>query len=265
VVTLTGNNNYAGGTVVNGGGLQVGNGGGSGAIGRGPVTLNTQLTFDRTGTLAVGNVTGTGTLVKRGSGTVTLAGNSTAGTVVLEAGTLGAATSGSIGSLTVAGDMTIVSGSTVLAGLDRLLSPSNSVFSATTITHTNGGILRLINGGPALVVGDKFTIFNQVVTNMTVVSPGFSVQNDLALDGSVTVTGVLPPPTITASVVNRTNLNLSWDSAWTGGVLVQGQTNSLVVGISNNWVTIPGTDAANTFSTVIGQTNQTVFFRLINP
>ena len=268
LVTLTGNNTYAGGTVVNGGGVQVGNGGGSGAIGRGPVTLNTQLTFDRTGTLAAGNVNGAGTLVKRGSGTVTLTGNSTAGVVVLEAGTLGAAPSGAIGSLTVAGDLTIVSGSTVLAGLDRSLSPSNSVFSALTITHTNGGSLRLINGGPALQVGDKFTIFNQPVpggASMTIVSPGFSVQNDLAVDGSVTVTGVLPAPTITATVVNGTNLNLSWPSAWTGGVLVQGQTNSLAVGISNNWVTIPGTDAANTFSTVIRQTNQTVFFRLINP
>jgi hypothetical protein len=168
----------------------------------------------------------------------------------------------------VAGDLTIVSGSTLLVGLDRSLSPSNSVYSAATITHTNGGILRLINGGPALVVGDKFNLFNQAVpggASMTIVSPGFSVQNDLAVDGSVTVTGVLPSPTITAAVVNGTNLSLSWPAAWTGGVLVQGQTNSISVGLSNNWVTIPGTDAANTYSTVIRTTNAAVFFRLINP
>jgi hypothetical protein len=79
------------------------------------------------------------------------------------------------------------------------------------------------------------------------------------------VSSVLPAPTITASLVNGTNLNLTWPAAWTGGVLVQGQTNTLAVGISTNWVTIPGTDAANTYSTQIRLTNQAVFYRLINP
>jgi len=247
--------------------LVVGNGGSSGTLGFGPVTLNSALIFNRSGNLGVGTVTGTGALAKRGTGTVTLTGSNSVGSVVLEAGTLGAAPVGAIGALDVAADLTIVSGSTLLVGLDRSLSPSNSVFNAGSITHTNGGILRLINGGPALLVGDKFTIFNQPVPGgaMTIVSPGFSVQNNLAVDGSVTVDGVLPPPTITAAVVNGTNLNLSWPSAWTGGVLMQGQTNSLAIGISNNWVTIPGTDAGNTFSTVIRQANGAVFFRLINP
>jgi len=265
-VTLTANNTYAGGTVITAGTLQVGNGGGSGTLGFGPVTLNSTLIVNRTGNLALGTVTGTGTLIKRASGILTLSGASTAGAVVLEAGTLGAAPVGAIGSLTVAGDLTIVSGSTLLVGLDRSLSPSNSVFSAATITHTNGGILRLINGGPGLLsVGDKFNIFNVPVNNMTIVSPGITLQNDLAVDGSVTVTAVSPLPPITATVTGGTTLNLSWPADWTGGVLLQGQTNSLTVGISNNWVTIPGTDAANTYSTQIRLTNRAVFYRLINP
>ena len=267
-LTLTANNTYAGGTVINAGALQVGNGGATGTIGFGPVTLNSTLIVNRTGTLVVGTVTGAGALVKRGSGTVTLTGNSTAGTVVLAAGTLAAAAPGAIGSLTVAGDLTIVSGGTLSAGLDRSSSPSNSVYSAATITHTNGGIVRLINGGPALQVGDKFTIFNQAVTggaSMTIVSPGFSVQNNLAVDGSVTVNSVLPAPTITATVANGTNLNLSWPSTWTGGVFLQGQTNTLMVGISNNWVAVLGTDTSNTYSTQIRLTNQAVFYRLVSP
>ena len=32
-----------------------------------------------------------------------------------------------------------------------------------------------------------------------------------------------------------------------------------------DWVTIPGTDAANTYSTVIRATNAAVFFRLVSP
>jgi hypothetical protein len=127
--------------------------------------------------------------------------------------------------------------------------------------------LKLINAGPAVQVGNKFTIFSQPVTGggtMTIVSPGFTVANNLAVDGSVTVTAVQPAPTITSSVVGS-QLNLSWPSAWTGGVHLQAQTNTLAVGIANNWVTIPGTDLSNTYSTTINPTNPAVFYRLINP
>jgi hypothetical protein len=60
-------------------------------------------------------------------------------------------------------------------------------------------------------------------------------------------------------------LNLSWPSAWIGGVHLQSQTNTLAVGLSTNWVTIPGTDLSNTYSTTINPTNRAVFYRLINP
>jgi hypothetical protein len=75
---------------------------------------------------------------------------------------------------------------------------------------------------------------------------------------------VQPAPTITSSVVGN-QLNLSWPASWTGGVHLQSQTNTLAVGIANNWVTIPGTDLSNTYSTPINKTNPTVFYRLINP
>lgn len=268
VLTLTGNNTYGGGTLINNGTLQVGAGGATGSVGTGTINNNTTLIFNRTGSLALGRHDGPGSVVKLATGTVTLTGSNYAGNVDIQAGTFGAAPSGAIGTLTVAGNLTIASGSTIMAGLDRSLSPSNSVYEVFgAIVHTSGGILRLINGGPALVVGDKFSIFSQPVPGgaaMTIVSPGFSVQNDLAVDGSVTVTGVLPPPTITATVTGTT-LNLSWPSAWTGGVLVQVQTNTLAVGIANNWFTIPGTDAGNTYAAPIVKTNQTVFYRLINP
>ena len=142
----------------------------------------------------------------------------------------GAAPSGTIGSLSVGGNLTIASGVTVLAGLNRLLSPSNSVYTvAGLINHTGGGILKLINAGPLLQVGDKFTIFNQAFTNMAVVLPGFTVQNDLGVDGSVTVTAVTPL-TITTTVTGN-QLNLTWPSAWTGGVHLQSQTNPITRGL----------------------------------
>ena len=97
---------------------------------------------------------------------------------------------------------------------------------------------------------------------MTIVSPGFTVANNLAVDGSVSVITVSPPPAITAKVSGG-SLTLTWPSSWTGGVILQAQTNALSVGIKGNWVTIPGTDAGNSYSTSINSTNPSVFYRLV--
>jgi hypothetical protein len=145
------------------------------------------------------------------------------------------------------------------------LSPSNSVYTVSgLINHTGGGTLKLINAGPLLQLGDKFTIFNQPVTNMAIVSPGFTVQNNLGVDGSVTVTATQTAPTIVFSI-SGTNLVLSWPSNWIEGAHLQSQTNPITKGLSTNWVTIPGTDATNTYSIAMGKTNATVFFRLVLP
>ena len=271
-LTLTGNNTYGGGTVINAGIVQVGAGGASGSLGFGPVTNNALLVFNRTGSLAVGTVTGSGSLTQLGTATVTLTGvSSLGGDVDLEAGTFGAAPSGFVGSLSVGGNMTIASGVTILAGLNLALSPSNSVYTVTgSINYTSGGTLRLLNSGPFLQVGDKFTIFSQPVTNMAVVLPGFTVQNDLGVDGSITVTAVTPLTiTTTTSGAGGATLNLSWPASWTGGVHLQSQTNGITKGLSTNWVTIPGTDLSNTYSATINKTvsptNGCVFYRLIAP
>lgn len=293
VLTLTGNNTYPFGTTINAGTLVVGNGGTSGTIGNGAVTDNGVLVFNRAGNLSVAAINGVGSVVQYGPGTTTLTASNSAtgpttvsngtlvvsgrylgGDLLVEGGTVTPAASGTVAVLDVAGNMTI-NGGTVLLALNKALAPSNSVVNLTnevtltagTVTAT-GGTLKLINGGPALVAGDKFTLFSQPVTGgalLTIVSPGFTVANNLAVDGSVTVTAVLPPPTITATVSGGNTLNLTWPAAWTGGVHVQGQTNAITVGLSNNWVTIPGTDLGNTYSTAINPTNRAVFFRLINP
>jgi len=56
-------------------------------------------------------------------------------------------------------------------------------------------------------------------------------------------------------------LNLSWPAGWTG-LHLQSQTNSLAVGLSTNWVTIPGTDAGNSYSITPDKSKGTVFYRL---
>jgi outer membrane autotransporter protein len=86
---LTGNNTYSGGTTINAGTLQIGNGGTTGTI-IGNVTDSGTLVFNRIDSVTFGGViSGTGSLVKQGAGTVTLPGaNAYTGTTTVNAGSL---------------------------------------------------------------------------------------------------------------------------------------------------------------------------------
>jgi len=93
---LTGNNTYSGGTRIEAGVLQIGNGGTAGSI-AGDVINNAALVFNRSDALSFDNViSGTGSLHKRGAGTLTLTGANTCGggttvnlgTLVVEGGTI---------------------------------------------------------------------------------------------------------------------------------------------------------------------------------
>jgi hypothetical protein len=75
---------------------------------------------------------------------------------------------------------------------------------------------------------------------------------------------VNPNPPWLTNVVSGSNLLLSWDAGHVGWKL-QVQTNSVNVGISNNWHTIAGSDSTNAWSLPIDRTKGSVFCRLINP
>ena len=88
-LVLGADNTYAGNTLIQGGTLQVGNGGTSGSI-LGAVSNNGTLVFDRSDSLAfAGLITGTGALEQRGGGTTVLgADNSYSGPTAVRAGSL---------------------------------------------------------------------------------------------------------------------------------------------------------------------------------
>jgi autotransporter-associated beta strand protein len=83
------NNSFTGGILIEGGTLQVGDGGANGSLGGGNVTNNATLIFNRTGSIVVTNaISGSGTLHKAGAGALTLtASNSYAGLTAVEGGT----------------------------------------------------------------------------------------------------------------------------------------------------------------------------------
>jgi autotransporter-associated beta strand protein len=279
-LTLSGANTYTGNTIISGGTLQVGAGGTSGSVGSGNLTNNGVLVFNRSDNVTFTNVIrSAGSMVQQGSGILTLtAANTFTGTTTVSNGTLVVSSVGggmnvnggtlvpvvvgSIGTLSVAGSMNLSSG-TVLITLNKSLSPSNSLVSVGGTINNSGGTLKLLNYGPAVVVGDKFTLFNHPVGGaaMTIVSPGFSVTNNLAVDGSVTVTDVAPPGTgkITPTLLGG-QFNLSWPASFTG-LHLQTQTNPLTIGLNTNWVTIPGSDATNSYYTTMNP-SASVFYRL---
>jgi autotransporter-associated beta strand protein len=282
-LTLSGANTYAGGTTISAGTLQVGAGGTSGSIGTGNVTDHGVFVFNRSDGVTFTNViSGSGSLVQNGTGMLTLSGANTYtgpttvsnGTLVITGSSVGGDMDvsggilvpvgvGTVSNFNVGGSMNINSG-TIVASLNKSLSPSNTTFTVTGTINSTGGTLKLLNFGPDLVVGDTFAIFSQPVGGnaMTIVSPGFTVNNNLAVDGSVAVNSIAPAGSgqITAAV-SAGQLNLSWPATWTG-LHLQVQTNSLTVGLSNNWVTIPGTDAGNSYSATLNSSNGSVFFRL---
>jgi len=289
-LTLTGTNTYASGTEVNSGYLTIGNGGPSGSVGSGPVTLTSgnPLVINRTGTLVIpGVISSVGGVTTMGSGTIILGGANTYtgstivsnGTLVVSAGVIGgdlnleggtyiAGGTNTVITNTVAGTMNIDSG-TLIATLNKSTSQSNTFFQVAGAINVTGGSLKLVFAGPLPAVGEKYYIFSgPTSTSLPVVSPGFTVKNNLAVDGSVMVTSVQPLPLITSTVNGSgsdATLTLAWPSAWTGGVHLQVQTNTLAKGLGTNWVTIPGTDASNEYSAALNSQNGAVFYRLVAP
>ena len=145
---LTGNNTYSGGTTISAGTLQLGNGGTTGSV-TGNVIDDGILAFDRSDSVTFGGViSGTGSVVKLGTGTLTLTGTNTyTGATTVNAGSL--IVDGSIAS---AGTTTVNAGSLIVDG---------SIASAQTLVNA-GGLL----GGHGSLGGS--------LVNSGIVSPGDS-------------------------------------------------------------------------------------------
>ncbi len=95
---LTGANTYTGGTTISGGTLQLGDGGASGSI-LGDVLNNAALAVDLSGeSTFAGTISGTGAVVQKGSGTLTLSGaNTFSGGLSIASGTVRVAAAQALG------------------------------------------------------------------------------------------------------------------------------------------------------------------------
>ncbi|MFG1452865.1 autotransporter domain-containing protein [Xanthobacter sp. V2C-8] len=221
---LTGASSYTGGTSISGGTLQIGNGGTSGSI-AGNITDNATLVFNRADDITYsGVISGTGTLLKAGAGTLVLTGSNTyAGGTTITAGTLQIGNGGTSG--WIAGDVAnagalaferadditysgAISGTGTLlkAGAGTLvLTGSNTYTGGTTIA---AGTLQIGNGGTlGAITGD-------IVNTGALV---FSRADDSAYSGAISGTGSLLK-------AGAGTLVMTGNSSYTGGTTISGGT-----------------------------------------
>jgi autotransporter-associated beta strand protein len=148
---VTGTNAYSGSTVITAGTLSIGNGGTTGTLGSGNVTITGPgvLSFERSNTLTVANaISGNGTLRQAGSGTLQLTGSNTnAGAVVATSGTI------------------LFDGANALSGSVSQLSATNATLSladgTARTTTLSSGDLSLDSAGFIFDIGatsDRLTL-----------------------------------------------------------------------------------------------------------
>lgn len=171
-----------------------------------------------------------------------------------------------LGTLTISNSLTL--GGNLAVEINRSVAPqSDSCVVTGTLTNSGTGTLTLTNLGPALVAGDKFTLFSRPLLNgnsLTVVPPpGVRLANQLAVDGSLVVLPDVNPTNIHISL-NGGTLNLSWPADHVGWRL-QCQSNPLSVGLGTNWVPVPASNTTNHMSLPAAAANGTVLYRLVFP
>ena len=198
-LVLTADNTYTGATAINGGILQLGNGGTSGAITgtanivikRGLSTAGAadygNLRVNRSNVLTISKVIsstgGIGTnagggVIKMGEGTLVLTGNNTyAGITSVQAGTLSVGNNTSTGA--VAGNVSVSSGATLQFYRSNAYTYDGIISGAGSVTKTGAG--ELILGGVSTDTG-KTT----VTTGKLTIASGGSILNtsEIALTGS---------------------------------------------------------------------------------
>ncbi|MDR2838499.1 MAG: autotransporter domain-containing protein [Azonexus sp.] len=158
---LSKDNSYTGVTTINGGTLQIGNGGTTGSLGTGNVVNKGTLAFNRSDAITINNViSGAGKLEQNGSGTTTLANNNTyTGDTTINAGKL--VLTGSLAG-NVINKATFDNAGTVSG---NITNNANAIFN-----QTGGSVAgNLANSGTVNASGGSFTgaIANSGIFNLT--------------------------------------------------------------------------------------------------
>jgi len=137
-----------------------------------------------------------------------------------------------------------------------------------------GGTLRLLISGEPLSVTDSFKLFHAAgytgAFDVVGPAPGPGLAWDtstMTTDGTLRIkTGpdTTPPDLVSAVIGGGATLQLSWPASHIGWELMV-QTNTLTIGLSNNWVRLPDSSTTNAVYLPLDPANGAVFFRLTYP
>jgi fibronectin-binding autotransporter adhesin len=209
-VLLDQSGSFAGPTTIPGGTtLQVGNNDANGILPSGPCADNSALVFDRSDTnLQVGAaISGPGTVVQNGTGTLTLAvNNSFTGGLTISNGTL-VVTGGSGGNTPLgAGTVTLESGTTLIGG-------SGDTFGYAGAGHLNPTNIVIV-GGTVTDLGNatyRITTPNLTFTGGTLTSAATNIgdaNGNYSLNGGGTNCVITTTATTTTATISATTVSL---------------------------------------------------------
>ncbi len=152
-LTLVNNNSYTGATTITKGTIQVGNGGTTGSIGSGPVSVTGTLAYNRSDSVTVANsISGSGTLQQIGPGTLILSGANSYGATLISGGTLQIDNNGTTGTL---GTGPVTNNGTLAFARSDNTTVSNAISGNGGIVSMGASVLTLSGGntftGPVTV------------------------------------------------------------------------------------------------------------------
>ena len=241
--TLAAANTYTGTTTVSGGTLLV-----NGSVANGAVTVQTNGTLGGSGSIG-------GTVTVQASGSVQGGDANYANTLTLTALNLGTAgTSLTSSRFNLAAGGQIAAGTLSINGTNTVQILDSSLTVGTNTLFTYAGSIGGTSGFAGLQLG---TLPSGVTAQL--LNTGSAVQ--LAVTSVSTVN--TNSPVLTKSVSGNT-LTLSWPADHLGWRLLV-QTNSLTVGLHNNWVTWPNSTNLTSVPFTLNPANPSVFFRLVYP
>jgi autotransporter-associated beta strand protein len=240
LVLLT-SNTYAGQTAINGGTVQVGNGGTTGTLGAGAVIDNGTLAINRSDAVSVTNgITGTGSIGSLGVGNLTLAGtvnvggNVTGGAGLFTVGgatTVGGNLTGGAGGLTVAGNANVAGNLTGGAGALAVTGTAvvGGAVTAPGAINVSGGTLRVngsIGADVALSNAGNLTFNNPSgVTDANAITGAGSLavaSGAVKLTGSVAYTGTTSIGANSLEYASASNISLGAAVSGTGTLIKSG-------------------------------------------